>query len=297
MSLKISVVIPALNAASTLPDTLVAVCAQDHLPGAVVEVIVVDDGSEDGTAEVARSFNNVQLVRSQGLGPGGARNRGVEDAAGEILVFLDSDDMPLPGWSAQIAAAFSDAAVGFATWPALVREPDGVRTATWFPDRHGPEGVLSLAGCFAVRRSVFDGVGGYDPALRMGENSDLCVRARAHAGELGLTTKRMPSVTMKISFGKPPAHYDRYRLEAMEHLLSRDAAVYRDDPSKRAKAHAIAAVNAARAEEWRRARGHAWKSFLARKRDARGLARLAATLLPPLGRRYWLAEGRRSRVQ
>ncbi len=99
-SMKISVVIPAFNAETTLPRALDSVLAQT-LPA--YEVIVVDDGSEDGTASVAASYEGVRLVRQENSGVSAARNRGVEQAGGDWIAFLDADDYYYP-WRLEEAA-------------------------------------------------------------------------------------------------------------------------------------------------------------------------------------------------
>jgi mycofactocin glycosyltransferase len=100
-----TVVIPARNAAGTLPRVLESLAAQDPAPA---EVLVVDDGSDDETST---------LAADHGARAGGARNDGWAAATGDVVVFLDSDAVPLPGWGAgvaQAAAEFSGALVGCA---------------------------------------------------------------------------------------------------------------------------------------------------------------------------------------
>ena len=99
--------------------------------------------------------------------------------SGEILAFVDSGDVPSEPWLRQIVATFQDPLVGMASWPAWVVDAalgreQLVRTGS------GPEGMVALATCFAMRRSIFDAVGGYDTELRCGENSDLCERAATY---------------------------------------------------------------------------------------------------------------------
>ena len=91
--MKISVIIPAYNAGATLREALDSVQAQNHAPH---EVIVVDDGSSDDTAEIARSYQEVLplvLVQQANAGLGAARNAGIEKATGEAWAFLDADDV------------------------------------------------------------------------------------------------------------------------------------------------------------------------------------------------------------
>jgi hypothetical protein len=91
--MKISVIIPAYNAGATLREALDSVQAQNHAPH---EVIVVDDGSTDDTAEIARSYQEVLplvLVQQANAGLGAARNAGMDKATGDAWTFLDADDV------------------------------------------------------------------------------------------------------------------------------------------------------------------------------------------------------------
>jgi glycosyltransferase involved in cell wall biosynthesis len=91
--IKISVIIPVYNRADLLPVTLRSLLAQSL---SADEIIVIDDGSTDGTAEVAESFGSaVRVIRQENAGPGAARNRGLREAIGEFIHFFDSDDVPV----------------------------------------------------------------------------------------------------------------------------------------------------------------------------------------------------------
>src|SRR5262245_16167187 len=92
--MDISVIIPAFNASRYIAETIRSVSAQT-VP--VSEIIVVDDGSTDDTGQVAKSAaDNVTLLRQPNSGPSVARNKGLELAQGEVIAFLDSDDLWLP---------------------------------------------------------------------------------------------------------------------------------------------------------------------------------------------------------
>jgi len=107
MSDNISVIIPAYNAAATLGRCLAALSEQSRPPA---EIIVVDDGSSDDTAELAQR-HGVRLVRQANAGPAAARNAGARAARGELLLFTDADCAPAPDWVERMAAAFADLAV------------------------------------------------------------------------------------------------------------------------------------------------------------------------------------------
>jgi glycosyltransferase involved in cell wall biosynthesis len=87
---RVSGVIPAYNAEEFLAETIQSALAQTY---PLVELVIVDDGSSDRTAEVAGRFPNARVIRTPNRGPGAARNTGVAAASGEWIAFLDADDL------------------------------------------------------------------------------------------------------------------------------------------------------------------------------------------------------------
>ena len=111
MARSVSVVIPARDAAETVGGVLEALAAQEPAPA---EVIVVDDASRDGTAAIAEQHGAKVVRVERSRSAGGARNRGWDEATGDVVVFLDSDAVPADGWAAGLQRAleeFPDAVV------------------------------------------------------------------------------------------------------------------------------------------------------------------------------------------
>ncbi len=106
---EFSVVVPAYNAAATLGECLAAVQTQT-MPRERYEVIVVDDGSTDATARVAE-VAGVRVLRQPNQGPAVARNLGVQQAQGAIVLFTDADCVPAANWLEQMVAPFADAEI------------------------------------------------------------------------------------------------------------------------------------------------------------------------------------------
>ncbi len=104
-----SVIVPAYNAASTIGDCLAALMLQS-IPRERYEVIVVDDGSTDSSADIAAQ-HGARVVRQANQGQAAARNHGVAEALGSIIFFTDADCEPTPRWLADLSAPFADAAI------------------------------------------------------------------------------------------------------------------------------------------------------------------------------------------
>ncbi|QDU18681.1 glycosyltransferase family 2 protein [Urbifossiella limnaea] len=203
MTDALTVVIPAYNRERTVAATVASVRAC----GVPAEVVVVDDGSKDRTVEVARG-TGVTVVSQANGGPAAARNTGVAHASGDVLAFLDSDDVWLPGTAAAALQALRD-------HPDL----DAVFCETHFgnaADGYRPLSPITAGGCFGelltdpigpdlyrldrgrfvrlmldrnqvflgstlIRRAALDRLGLFDPRLFGGEDYELCLRLAAGA--------------------------------------------------------------------------------------------------------------------
>lgn len=101
-----SIIIPAYNSADTLQACLSSL-EQQRMDRAAYEIIVVDDGSQDNTEALVRSFAGVRYIGQANQGPAAARNRGVEVARGDIVLFIDADCVPFPDWLEQMVKPFA----------------------------------------------------------------------------------------------------------------------------------------------------------------------------------------------
>src|SRR5581483_1650618 len=101
---SVSVIIPTFNGASRIGDCLDALLQQTRRHNA--EVLVVNDGSTDNTADVVARYPDVRLINQANAGPAAARNRGAQEARGTILLFTDDDCVPMPDWLANMIEPF-----------------------------------------------------------------------------------------------------------------------------------------------------------------------------------------------
>lgn len=180
----ITIVIPVLNGAATIGDTLTGLMNQAPQPLSR-EVLVVDNGSTDATRGVVARFP-VTLLTELRPGPAAARNRALQEARGEIVAHLDADTLPARHWLAAIAAPFADSTVTQVAGRMLAYRPSTAAeryyaehlldceaenaTADGFP--------FAAAGNMAVRRNAAVAVGGWDERYRVSQDVDLSYRLR-----------------------------------------------------------------------------------------------------------------------
>ena len=174
----ISVIIPTYNRANTVINAIESVLNQhgDY------EIIVVDDGSEDNTEEVLRQKFDSQIIYiyQDNCGVSAARNKGVLAANGDFLIFLDSDDTLYKGTITAFSACINDY-VHLVSGKVYICDESGKiiskKTASDFGH--------PLAGSFALRKTVYLDIGGYDENLIYSENTDLFLRLRNYGIDKG----------------------------------------------------------------------------------------------------------------
>jgi glycosyltransferase involved in cell wall biosynthesis len=182
---KVSVVIPCYNQARFLGEAIQSVLCQGYTD---LEIIVVDDGSNDGTEEVAsgcaRQDPRVRLVRQGNRGLAAARNRGLAEAGGEYVVFLDADDRLVSG-ALEVGVRELEAHPGCAFVSGICRKitADGSIVPGWEQFRVRDDPYLELLRSCPIyvpavmyRRFVFDAVGTFDTSFKAAEDYDLYYR-------------------------------------------------------------------------------------------------------------------------
>jgi len=197
MNPLVSVVIPAYNAIDYIVGCLANVFSQrNHLS---LEVIVVNDGSTDGTLEKLRTISGLTCLTQCNLGPAAARNAGIKQARGEYIAFLDADDLWPEGKlqkQIELLQQHPDAAMCFGDclqfrgenqWPQTLFKENGHAERNWGPGPYVPNAYFQLlrnnfitTGSVVVRRQVLEDLGGFDESLRLVEDLELWLRIARH---------------------------------------------------------------------------------------------------------------------
>jgi len=193
----ISVVACSYNGSKTIRDTLIALAT---LPYPNFEVIVVDDGSTDGLAEIVSEYP-VRLISTKNQGLSNARNRGMLEAKGEIVAYIDDDAYPDKYWLHYLATAFENSDFGGIGGPNIAPPEDGPIADCVANAPGGPIHVMAtdevaehIPGCnMAFRKEALLKIGGCDPIFRAaGDDVDLCWRIQ----EAGYTIGFHPSAVV-----------------------------------------------------------------------------------------------------
>jgi glycosyltransferase involved in cell wall biosynthesis len=201
---EISVIISTRDRAEQLQACLEALVSQKGLAPRAYEVIVVDNGSSDHTAQVVEAIRQrsaqVRRLYEERPGLSIARNAGVRQAEGQIVCFTDDDAIPCPDYVAEILSSFDDPLVACVGGKVIASWPDGA-PPDWFCPRYAnvvaqtsfgqtprrmKKGEFPFGCNIALRKQVFQSLGGFDENLGKkgqnniwGEEIDLCLKLQA----------------------------------------------------------------------------------------------------------------------
>ena len=212
---RVTVVIPNYNCARFLPETLESVFAQTCRD---VEVIVVDDGSSDGSQAVLQRFGDrIRVIQQANQGVSGARNRGIRESRGEFVAFLDADDLWHPEKLDKQLRLFSNPAVGLVHCAVEYVDEANRPLGTNFTGRSGRvlkpiallQGTVVLAGgsTAVVRRDAFDKVGCFDREMSTAADWDMWRRI-ACAYEIDMV--REPLMRYRLRHGSMHRNVDAF---------------------------------------------------------------------------------------
>lgn len=251
----ISIIIPCFNCSTFIIEAISSVIDQNYTS---IEIIIIDDGSVDGSAEIADQYGSpVKVIRQKNQGPAAARNRGIRESKGEFIAFLDGDDVWLPNKLADQVRFLQenqdvDIIYGdFKRWPANNNgkyPPPGQfisnnEDSSFDPDLSGwiyHKLLLDSSICIItalIRRTLYDKLGGFDEGLRTGEDYDFWLRAsritQAHKLRRAVALYRTnPSSTTHIPRPMNNEHYVLDRIIKKYGLLGPNGATVTDEEMK-----------------------------------------------------------------
>jgi glycosyltransferase involved in cell wall biosynthesis len=241
----ISVVIPSYNSAELLPEAVGSVLAQTR---PAEEIVLVDDGSEDDTAEVCGRFGAaVRYIRQANAGASAARNTGIAAARGDWLAFLDADDLWEPEkLELEVAALGRHPEAAFAVTASLVWSPrDGAYQACGWKGSLDPAVIQAellvrnaftgLCSSILIRRSALEDIGGFASGKACEDRRLALALLRKYQAVL----VELPLIRQRPG----PAHFtnpERHRMEMLSLIADHAARYHELDPSGRLRRRARA---------------------------------------------------------
>jgi glycosyltransferase involved in cell wall biosynthesis len=216
----VSVIIPVYNGEAFLAEAIESVIAQTYQP---IEIVVVDDGSTDESAEVAQAYKEVQYIYQENSGVAAARNTGLSATKGSIMAFQDADDVWVKDkLKIQVQYLLDHPEVDI-TIPNIKNFLEGEISCSAETRQNLLEPGQIPLGSIVAHKKVFDQIGGFDIRYECGSDFEWHVRAR----NLGVTMKILPDVLLhrrihasNISF-KSPAANEAIRLKIFKESMMR----------------------------------------------------------------------------
>jgi GT2 family glycosyltransferase len=192
--LKVSIIIPCHNAQKTIVDCLDGLRSQDY-PN--YEIIVIDDNSNDKTLEILQNSNGIKVLRNESnYGPAYSRNRAIQEAEGEMLLLIDSDSLVedrkliykhILAHRQARADIIGGGIQGIGRGP--VAKADNY--CHWYTNKPYSDNRMTthlVTNNMSMKKMVFKNIGGFNEALKTGEDVDFCERAMRAGYSLGLYT-------------------------------------------------------------------------------------------------------------
>ena len=233
MKPKFSVIVPLYNKAPYVRKALESVCAQTYSDW---ECVVVDDGSTDGSAEIAQEYaERMTIIRQANAGVAAARNKGVAASTGEYLCFLDADDWWKPEFLEEmnrLIEAYPEAGI-YATNYIYAK------TGKTHVALHLPTGTMDYpkaylenksmpvwTGATCMRRRVFNEMGGFPEGIKLGEDFLLWAKTALYypvafrEKPLAYYNNAVPASQRATRNLYPPKQHMLFNLEALEHEIA-----------------------------------------------------------------------------
>jgi glycosyltransferase involved in cell wall biosynthesis len=186
----VSVILPVYNGERFVADAVDSILCQDYHP---LEIIAVDDGSTDDTAQILQSYKELRYVYQPNQGDASARNKGIADSRGEFIAFLDADDI----WACnklkvQIDCLLSNSAIVYT----LGRQHNFLEPGTdrpfWVREEHLLKDHIGYLPTLVTHRTIFDRVGVFNTDYITGSDVDWFARVK----DAGISMAVVPEIVL-----------------------------------------------------------------------------------------------------
>ncbi|MFC2187369.1 glycosyltransferase family 2 protein [Fulvivirgaceae bacterium LMO-SS25] len=281
-----SIIVPAYNRADTIMKTIDSLLGQTY---PYFEVIIADDGSSDHTAELFQVVEDdrIRYFYQENAGVSAARNFGASKSQYDWLTFLDSDDTVSPHWLADFAEEIETSKVDiiFCGMRQINKKFEVNKVVDPLdPYKDGQTKGLYNAGTFALKKSVYDTVGGYDSKIRFGENTELSIRLK----QLNLSAAYIssPNLTYEVAEAGGARNLANV-IESNLYTLQKHKSYFDNIPRVKQlylQTTAIAQIRMGRIKD---GRTNLWKAYFAKPSNGKSFLRAILASIPTLAKQIW----------
>lgn len=281
-----SIIIPTFNRAHVIQKAIDSVLQQTFLD---FELMIVDDGSEDMTEGIINTITDERLkyFKRENQGVCAARNFGAEKAAGEYLVFLDSDDLltndAIKNFHNQIVFQRNDIIFSDLELHDLISKKTSIISSR-YPYGNKQSNGFFMSGTFAISKSLFLKVGGYDPLIKYGENTELKLRLEKIGYSYGFTDQ-IGLIYFKSEEGGSQNLLQQ--AESNEYMIAKHADFFEKHPKVLKLYRQNMAIAYCKMGNMRLARLNIWKAFISYPFDPKTFFRLLIMWIPVLAKKTW----------
>lgn len=215
----VSVIIPAYNEEKNIGRCLESIKNQNY-PEEKIEIIVVDDGSTDQSVNIARK-HGVKVLRQKNKGPGVARNKGVYEASGDIVAFIDADDVAKRSWLRDLIPSIRENSIAAAKPYENILNKEGVLSSlVWFETRlryiNLPDKTNHIGTSGSIfKKDIFLDVGGFNPKLLAAEDMDIANKITKKGYEIVLLRKPL----IKIRYPNSIVEYSLSQIKKSAYMV------------------------------------------------------------------------------
>lgn len=291
----ISVIIPTYNRAHFLPRALSSIINQSYTSW---EAIVVDDGSTDKTEEVVTEFvlkdSRIKYIKKSNSGATHSRNVGVENATGDFITFLDSDDEAQPNWLSSFNELINNKGAKVICCGFEYRDHENNFITEKYPKPMGSlyynrVGRFTNGGVFLLDKKLFEQAGGYDDKVKAGQHSEMALRLFKVLEEQDIKIYNLYEslIIVHVHKGEKIRNNDMALYEGTIYVLNKHRELFQKNKKIYSNNLGIAAVSAARLGKVAESRKLFYHSWILNAVNIKKLVRWIIALIPFVGPNFW----------
>lgn len=288
----VSIIVPTYNRASLLPRLLKSIQDQEFQDW---ELIIMDDGSVDDTSIVLKPFladERIKYFKKENTGATHSRNVGVEHASYKWIAFFDSDDEAKENWLSSMVSLLEKPKVGAVFCGTQYHNAEGARIAVTLPGPHlfFPEVTARFnAGSFLILKESFEKVGGYDPAIKSGQHTEMSLRLVPYllSNDYSFESIMVPLVKVHFHGGISITGNYNGRYLGSTATLKKHEALFRKNKKQHYDYVSVAGVCALRTNRIKEGRKLLLKAITINPFEGISYFRYIISYLPQIRKRIW----------